>query len=356
MQDVPEQQPAAHGEHGDVSESNGGARWRTLRVTHDTRYRYSARVEYAQHQSWLRPRETPRQQVLDFALDVRPDPDLINTGFDSFGNQRDFFALNTPHEELLVRSSSLVRVRRPELAAAPRGERPAMIVDPAACNASAWEAVRDRLAYRAGQAYDAASEFTFASPYVACHADLAGYAAPSFTPGRPLVQAAWELMQRIHADFAYASNSTEVTTTALDALRLKSGVCQDFAHVLIGALRSLGLAARYVSGYLLTLPPPGKPRLIGADASHAWAEVYDPAWPEDGGWLPLDPTNNRAPGDDYVELAIGRDYSDVAPLRGVIRGGSEHKLTVGVTVEPLDETPDAVPDPDVTGAATREEP
>ncbi|MHA7237390.1 transglutaminase-like domain-containing protein, partial [Burkholderia pseudomallei] len=203
--------------------------------------------------------------------------------------------------------------------------------------ASAWEAVRERLTFRAGRPFDPASEFVFASPHVACHSDLAAYAAASFTPGRPLVQAAWELMRRIHADFAYAPNSTDVGTTALDALALRQGVCQDFAHVMIGALRSLGLAARYVSGYLLTQPPPGQPRLIGADASHAWVEVYDPAWPEDGGWLPLDPTNDRAPGDDYVMLSIGRDYADVTPLRGVIRGGgADQVLTVGVTVEPLD--------------------
>lgn len=309
---------------------------RLLRVTHDTHYQYSARVEYAQHQSWLHPRETPRQQVLDFSLDVKPSPDLISTEVDTFGNRRYFFALNQPHDELLVRSSSLVRVMPPRLAAAASGERPPVIADPSSCNASAWETIRASLSYRAGQAYDPACEFTFASIYAARHAELARYAAPSFTPGRALVQAAWELMQRIHEDFDYASNSTEVTTTALDALAMRRGVCQDFAHVLIGALRSLGLAARYVSGYLLTEPPPGKPRLIGADASHAWAEVYDPAWPEDGGWLQLDPTNNRAPGDDYVVLATGRDYADVAPLRGVIRGGgSEHALTVGVTVEPL---------------------
>ncbi|MBK3815814.1 transglutaminase family protein [Paraburkholderia aspalathi] len=327
IMNLPEQS-ASHDQRAD------GAR--LLRVTHDTHYQYSARVEYAQHQSWLHPRETPRQQVLDFSLDVKPSPDLISTELDTFGNRRYFFALNQPHDELLVRSSSLVRVMPPRLAAAASGERPPVIADPSSCNASAWETIRASLSYRAGQAYDPACEFTFASIYAARHAELARYAAPSFTPGRALVQAAWELMQRIHEDFDYASNSTEVTTTALDALAMRRGVCQDFAHVLIGALRSLGLAARYVSGYLLTQPPPGKPRLIGADASHAWAEVYDPAWPEDGGWLQLDPTNNRAPGDDYVVLATGRDYADVAPLRGVIRGGgSEHALTVGVTVEPL---------------------
>lgn len=242
------EQSASQGQRAD------GAR--LLRVTHDTHYQYSARVEYAQHQSWLHPRDTPRQQVLDFSLDVKPSPGLISTEVDTFGNRRYFFSLNQPHDELLVRSSSLVRVLPPRLAAAASGERPPVISDPSACNASAWETIRASLSYRAGQPYDPACEFTFSSTYAARHAELARYAAPSFTPGRALVQAAWELMQRIHEDFAYASNSTEVTTTALAALAMRRGVCQDFAHVLIGALRSLGLAARYVSGYLLTRPPP----------------------------------------------------------------------------------------------------
>lgn len=315
---------------------------RLLRVTHETHYQYSARVDHAHHQACLHPKETPRQRVLDFSLEVRPEPGLVGARTDTFGNRRYFFSLDQPHDELLVCSRSLVQVRAPELAAAVSGATPSAIANPAGCQASAWETVRERLTYRAGQPYDAASEFTYASMYVARHPELARYAAASFTPGRALVQAAWDLMQRIHEDFTYASNSTEVTTTALDALAMRRGVCQDFAHVLIGALRSLGLAARYVSGYLLTQPPPGRPRLIGADASHAWAEVYDPAWPEDNGWLQLDPTNNRAPGDDYVVLATGRDYADVAPLRGVIRGGgSEHALTVAVTVDPLDESPAA---------------
>ncbi|WP_323117869.1 transglutaminase family protein [Burkholderia alba] len=309
---------------------------RLLSVTHDTRYRYAARVESAQHQARLRPLETARQQVLEFALEIEPEPESLSVETDSFGNQRTSFALNLPHEELFVRSRSLVRVTPAALSAGKRGEPPRAIAAPAAGQASAWEAVRDRLSYRAGRPFDPASEFVFASPHVACHPDLAAYGAASFTPGRPLAQAAWDLMRRIHADFAYAPNSTDVTTSALDALQLKQGVCQDFAHVMIGAMRSLGLAARYVSGYLLTQPPPGQPRLIGADASHAWVEVYDPAWPEDRGWLQLDPTNDRTPGDDYVMLSIGRDYADVTPLRGVIRGGgADQVLTVGVTVAPV---------------------
>ena len=167
------------------------------------------------------------------------------------------------------------------------------------------------------------------------------YAAESFAPGRPLMQAARHLMSRIHADFAYTSNATDAGTPALESLRLRRGVCQDFAHVMIGCLRSLGLAARYVSGYLLTEPPPGQPRLVGADASHAWVSVWSPAADESDGasddntWFDLDPTNDRAAGEDYVTLAIGRDFSDVSPLRGVIHGGDHHVLQVGVTVEPV---------------------
>ncbi|RQS11904.1 transglutaminase family protein [Burkholderia sp. Bp9002] len=310
---------------------------RLLRVTHDTEYRYAARVESAQHQARLTPLATPRQQRLSFALEIDPAPQAVCTETDAFGNARASFALNQPHDALLVRSRSVVRVMPPVWSAGARGAPPPAIAQPEPAHASAWEAVRERFRFRAGQPYDAASEFVFASPHVACDPQLAAYAAASFTPGRPLVQAAWELMRRIHAEFRYAPNSTDVTTTALDALALRQGVCQDFAHVMIGALRSLGLAARYVSGYLLTQPPPGQPRLIGADASHAWVEVYDPAWPEDGGWLQLDPTNDRAPGDDYVMLSIGRDYADVTPLRGVIRGGgADQELKVGVTVEPLE--------------------
>ncbi|QTO46200.1 transglutaminase family protein [Burkholderia latens] len=311
---------------------------RLLRVTHDTEYRYAARVESAQHQARLQPLATPRQQVLSFALDIEPSPETVGTEIDAFGNARASFALNQPHDALLVRSRSTVRVSAPVWSQGARGAPPPAIANPGAEHATPWEAVRERLRFRAGQPYDAASEFVFASPHVGCGPELAAYAAASFTPQRPLVQAAWDLMRRIHADFAYTPNSTDITTTALDALRLRKGVCQDFAHVMIGALRSLGLAARYVSGYLLTQPPPGQSRLIGADASHAWVDVYDPAWPEDGGWLQLDPTNDRAPGDDYVMLSIGRDYADVTPLRGVIRGGgADQELKVGVTVEPLDE-------------------
>jgi transglutaminase-like putative cysteine protease len=165
------------------------------------------------------------------------------------------------------------------------------------------------------------------------------YGQPSFPAGRPVLEGARELMARIHDDFRYEPQATDVNTPALQSLAQRRGVCQDFAHVMLGCLRSLGLPARYVSGYLLTEPPPGQPRLVGSDASHAWVAVYLPA--EDSGpgdWVDLDPTNSQDASDEYVTLAIGRDYADVSPMRGVIHGGASHSLTVGVTVAPAEAT------------------
>jgi transglutaminase-like putative cysteine protease len=198
-----------------------------------------------------------------------------------------------------------------------------------------WEEARERMRYHRGASYDPAAEFVFASPHVPRHAEFLAYAMASFTPLRPLVEAAHDLMARIHDDFVYETEATDVSTPPLDVLRLRQGVCQDFAHVMLACLRSLGLAARYVSGYLLTEPPPGQTRLVGSDASHAWVSVYVPGDGARGGkWLDLDPTNRRAPGEDYVVLATGRDYSDVSPIRGVINGGANHRLHVAVTVSP----------------------
>jgi transglutaminase-like putative cysteine protease len=191
----------------------------------------------------------------------------------------------------------------------------------------------------AKEPWQAESEFVFPSPFVPIHAELREYALVSFTPDRPVLEASIDLMHRIHADFKYQSNATDVSTPLIEAFEERRGVCQDFAHILIGCVRSLGLAARYVSGYLLTNPPPGKPRLLGADASHAWVSVFCPHVTNNGGWVQLDPTNNVIPSTAHVTLAFGRDYGDVAPLRGVIRGGGEHKLAVAVSVIPVDEEP-----------------
>ena len=295
-----------------------------LHVIHETRYDYGAAVRGAQHQAHLVPASRPWQRVLSHRLDIVPAPVQRRDFIDGWGNAGCFFSLPAPHQHLAVRSESLVET-------APRPPASGL------ASSMAWEDARERMRYHRHARWDPASEFAFSSPYVPRHEDFIAYAGPSFTPGRPLFEAACDLMHRIHREFAYQPQATDAGTPARQALALRQGVCQDFAHVMIGCLRSLGLPARYVSGYLLTEPPPGQPRLVGADASHAWAAVYLPgAQPEAGLWAELDPTNDRAPGEDYVTLAVGRDYGDVAPLRGVIQGGGAHTLKVAVTVSPVD--------------------
>lgn len=290
-----------------------------LHVSHTTVYDYAPAVRGAQHVSRLKPLQTPGQRLLQHTLTVSPRPAQVREMRDLWGNTHSFFNLQSAHHELRVVADSLVETR----------------TVPAPVNAITWEAARERMRYHRQASFDPAAEFAFASPYVPRHPDFIAFGQPSFTPGRPLLEAAQDLMRRIHAQFEYHSQATDANTPALQALALRQGVCQDFAHVMIGCLRSLGLPARYVSGYLLTEPPPGQPRLTGADASHAWVSVYLPG---EGGlpgaWADLDPTNDRAPGEDYVSLAIGRDYADVSPVRGVIHGGAHHTLQVAVTVAP----------------------
>jgi transglutaminase-like putative cysteine protease len=201
-------------------------------------------------------------------------------------------------------------------------------LDPSA--SAAWEYVASGLRYSLDASFRPASEFVFASPYVPLLTALHDYAQPIFTPDRSYLDAAIALMEQVHGDFAYESGVTEVDTPLIDAFRLRRGVCQDFAHLMLGMLRSLGLPARYVSGYLQTQPPPGQPRLLGADASHAWISIWCPVL----GWVDLDPTNAVMPDASHVTVAVGRDYGDVVPLRGVIQGGASHTLEVSVDVIP----------------------
>jgi transglutaminase-like putative cysteine protease len=300
-----------------------------LEVEHLTRYRYAAPVGLAHHLAHLRPLEDERQQVERFAIEVAPEPMHRTDDADRLGNHRQCFTHNRPHRELQVHARSRVRVLAP----------PAL--DPSAT--LAWEAVRERLRYAAGRAFEPASEFVHTSPYVPALAEVAAWAEEAFTPGRAVAEVGIALMGKLHGGFAYRTESTEVDTPLAAVLDRREGVCQDFAHLLIGALRSKGLAARYVSGYLLTAPPdPGAGHapsqgeslpvpLLGADASHAWIALWCP--PADGSqprWLELDPTNNLLPSINHVRLAAGRDYGDVTPLRGVIRGGGEHQLEVRV--------------------------
>ncbi len=305
-----------------------------LLVEHDTAYTYSSQVAFAQHLAHLRPADARGQAVRDFTLDIEPPPALRHDGLDTFGNTRTYFALTSAHETLLVRTRSRVRLE------------PAPLPAPAA--SLPWEQVRAALQYVAGGLFVPAVEFTFRSAYVGRDDALRDYAAASFTPRRPVLEAAVDLMHRIHADFRYAAGATDVATPMLEAFAARAGVCQDFSHVMIGCLRSLGLAARYVSGYLVTRPAPAPgatatraataaaadgavaPAVVGADASHAWVAVYCPRL----GWLELDPTNDVVPALGHVRLATGRDYGDVAPLRGVVQGGGEHQLRVAVRVAP----------------------
>ena len=306
-----------------------------LHVRHETHYHYTPAVENAQHAVHLRPGDSAVQTVLQYALCISPQPAQQTETIDGYGNSKLFFSLQTSHDELKVIADSVVQTL----------VRPAHI---APTSALAWEHVREAFRYRSGAGYNSAWEFVFASPYVPRHDDFADFSKSSFTPGRPLLDAVHELMTRIHSAMIYDSDSTEVDTPALVALQQGKGVCQDFAHIMVACCRAMGLPARYVSGYMLTQPAPGQPRLIGCDASHAWVSVYCPNTSDEksatstGRWFDFDPTNNRAPGDDYVTLATGRDFLDVSPLRGVIRGGAQHTLDVAVTVTPIPSAPESI--------------
>ncbi|MEO8020847.1 transglutaminase family protein [Polaromonas sp.] len=311
-----------------------------LHLVHETRYAYTPTVESAHHVLHLRPAIHPGQQLLRHQLTITPPPARLQELTDVYGNCRSYFSLHTPHDRLTVVADSIVSTLA--LSTGPENTLAGL----------PWEQVREQFRYQAGAAYDSACEFVFASPYVPRDEAFAEFARPSFVSGRPLPEAAQDLMERIHETMTYDSKSTEVGTPALEALQLGKGVCQDFAHIMVACCRAMGVPARYVSGYLLTSPAPGQPRLIGSDASHAWASVYCPVESESAGmaladgqspgvWLDFDPTNNRAPGEDYVTLATGRDFLDVSPMRGVIRGGSRHVLNVAVTMTPITKLPEA---------------
>jgi len=285
-------------------------------IEHDTRYVYDSPVSTSQHMACLRPRPLPRQQVQSFDLRIVPEPSQVAERHDYFGNVVHQFQLLRPHIELRVVSRSLVQVSA-------RGQV-------APDSSPPWEEVRTALSQQGGAVAQDVAPFAYASPHVIRAPELARFARPSFPARRPLLLAALDLMHRIHAEFVFDSSATNVATPVTRVLVDRRGVCQDFAHFQIACLRSLGLAARYVSGYLLTDPPSGQPRLIGADASHAWLSVYCPQH----GWVDLDPTNDVIVDQRHVTIGWGRDYGDVSPLRGVLLGGAGHRLFVGVSVVP----------------------
>ena len=288
------------------------------RVEHVTRYVYATPVATSQHLAYLTPRDLPRQQLRHHALRIEPSSAVRSRRADYFGNTVDQFQILKPHTTLVVAAESVVEVH-----GAPR--------EPLAeIGGTWWQDLQRELKEISAVGPDVA-QFVHPSPYVPASPEVEAFATPSFPPGRSVAASAIDLMHRIHDRFVFDPDATVVTTPLTRVLEANRGVCQDFAHVGIACFRAMGLAARYVSGYLLTDPPPGHPRLIGADASHAWLSVYCP----EGGWLDLDPTNDLIVSDRHVTVAWGRDYGDVAPLRGVLLGGAEHQLYVGVSVIPL---------------------
>jgi transglutaminase-like putative cysteine protease len=286
-------------------------------VRHSTIYSYTDPVALCQNQIHLSPRSTPFQSSSGFQLEIVPEPVVRRCWNDVFGNEVWYFSIEEPHTELSVSSQSQVTV-------SPRSVPNPSLTPP-------WENVRDQLAEAANGEHRQVAQFCFESSYVRYLPETVTYAAESFTPQRPALEAALDLTARIYRDFKYVPASTAVTTSTSEVLKTRRGVCQDFAHLQLTCLRGLGLAARYVSGYLLTDPPPGQPKLIGSDASHAWLSIYCPG----NGWIDLDPTNNVIPQARHVTVAWGRDYGDICPIQGVFTGGGKHAMRVAVDVSPL---------------------
>jgi transglutaminase-like putative cysteine protease len=287
------------------------------RVVHRTTYDYQDPVSVSHHLVRLTPRNLPRQVCTATELSIVPSPAVTATGEDYFGNTQTFFTLQEPHNCLIVEARSTLEVhalKRPDFFASPP-----------------WETVVDSLVSDHSEDSLDAYQFVFSSERVEASRAFADYARQSFPLGRPLLEAISDLTRQIHRDFSFDKKATEVTTSVEAFFQKRRGVCQDFAHLEIACLRSLHLPARYVSGYLRTQPPSGIPRLVGADASHAWCS----AWCPGAGWSDFDPTNNCIPEDGHITVAWGRDYSDVSPIHGVLLGGAKHTLDVGVDVVPM---------------------
>jgi transglutaminase-like putative cysteine protease len=276
-------------------------------ITHVTEVDYADKVSVSHHVARLTPRRTDRQRPLDHAWRFAPAPSVLREHEDIYGNPVAFFAMEGPHRRLSVTSRAAVEVAAPS---------------PLPARSPAWETVRDGIDGLPIEVFD----FVVDSPLVAAGPAYAAYAAASFPAGRAIVEGLVDLTHRLHRDLEFAPGETTVGTPVADVFRERRGVCQDFAHLQIACLRSLGLPARYVSGYLETSAPADEPRLVGVDASHAWVSLYVP----DAGWLDADPTNDRVPVDRHVTLAWGRDYADVSPIRGVILGGGEQRTRVSV--------------------------
>ncbi len=287
----------------------------TYDILHRTLYEYAAPVAVSHHVARLEPRSTAAQTPENFSLKIFPPPVLRKARADYFGNQLCFFSVQEIHQRLEITAASRVTISTPP-APAPEASTP-------------WEEVarlfRDPVAPDVIVPY----QFVFDSPQVRASFELAAYARESFPKGAPLLAGALDLTRRIFKDFKYDSKATTIVTPIEEVLEKRRGVCQDFAHLSIACLRSLGLPARYVSGYLRTRPPEGKEKLIGADASHAWFSIFCPR----NGWNDFDPTNNSRVAEEHITVAYGRDFSDVSPVAGILTGGGNHEVKVSVDVE-----------------------
>jgi transglutaminase-like putative cysteine protease len=291
----------------------------TYRVTHRTAYQYESDVSSSYGQLHLLPRDLPRQRCRSAEIVVEPMPNVYREREDYFGNRVGYFEIRQRHVALSVTATSVVEVHERGDGFSLFGNRP-------------WEEARDVIDGNRSPEHLDAAEFRLDSPLVEASLVYRDYAQASFSPGRPLVDGVAALSSQIHADFAYRPGSTSVTTPLAEVFEKRQGVCQDFAHLGIACLRSLGLSARYVSGYLETRPAPGRPKLTGVDGSHAWLSVFVPG----AGWLDVDPTNDQFVGPRYVVTALGRDYGDVPPLNGVIyTEGKTEGLKVAVDVVPI---------------------
>ncbi|QDU82732.1 Protein-glutamine gamma-glutamyltransferase [Polystyrenella longa] len=291
------------------------------RITHSTRYQYSQAVPVCHNLVHLCPRELPSQSRDSFALLIHPEPTRVTTRQDYFGNDVSLFSIDHPHSGMTVTSLSEMTVTA----------RP--VIDPK--KTAPWEKVAAETKSAATDEALDAYQFVFDSIGVKRVPELLEYVQASFSAGRPILAGVLELTERINKEFRYDPRATTVHTEVREVFENRHGVCQDFAHLQIGCLRTLGIAARYVSGYLRTLPPPGKPRLVGADASHAWLSVYC----GEAGWIDVDPTNNLLVSSDHVSVAWGRDYFDVCPIQGTIVGGGQHSMTISVDVAPIADEP-----------------
>jgi transglutaminase-like putative cysteine protease len=287
-------------------------------VRHVTRYRYEAPVAANRCTLRLLPRSMDGQEVLSSGVEVKPRPSAIDERADIFGNRTLRMRIDTAHRELVIRSSARIAVaRKPPPASSP-----------------AWECVTRDAAASMSLSPDSPAYGLYASRLIGIHEAITAYARASFRASAPILEAALDLNRRINADFTYDKKATAVSTPPMEAFAKRGGVCQDFAHIMIAGLRGLGLPALYVSGYIRTIPPHGRPRLTGADASHAWVQLW---CGRQTGWLGLDPTNAISVGDDHIVIAIGRDYADVAPVEGVIVSSGGQKLDVSVDVAPAAE-------------------